>query len=247
MAPAVRRRFLRNVGYAMLTSEVEARIDPRPGDPWPRHEQFSGASLAVTARAYHEVGGLPPLPSSEDVALGAALRRADIEIRHSLAVRVCTSGRLDGRAPSGLAALLAGWAGLTSDEAFQRVPSAANVVDRVTCRRALRDLWERARERREVSASEVARLSAFAGVSEPWLRCALVSAERFGVLLDAVEARSAWYRDPDLVDVRVALADLRAWLAHDRQHAIRVMPKPTLAALEQVEAVGPLPEPTQVA
>ena len=70
LAPAVRARFLRNVGYWALVNEVAARIDPRPGDPWPCHEQFSGASLALTARGYRAVGGLPPLPSSEDMALG---------------------------------------------------------------------------------------------------------------------------------------------------------------------------------
>lgn len=277
MPPPVRRRFLRNVGYWALANEVDARIDPRPGDPWPCHEQFFGASLAVTVRAYEAVGGLPVRPSGEDAALAAALRRSDIAIRHSPDVRVHTSARLDGRTPAGLAALLAGWSHLTADADFQRVPSAASVVARATCRRAVRDLWRRTRMGGDLCPVEITHLAALAGVPEAWFFEAIPASDRLGVLLDDLEQRSVWQREPDLVDVRAAIDGLRVWLEPYRREAAgppmfarhlpglpflpparldhRMLrggrPAATLAALEQVQAVGersaPLAPPPQVA
>jgi hypothetical protein len=269
----VRSRFLRNVGYHALVSEVAARLDPRPGDPWPCHGQFFGASLAITARAYCMVGGLPVLASSEDKALDLALRRLDIEIRHSVDVRVYTSGRLTGRAPAGLAALLSTWSSQEQDDRFQLVPSAATVVARARCRRSLRDLWARLQASREPGASEVARLAELAGLPEAWLRQALLEADRFGLLLDAFESRVGWHQQPGLVDVRQTLDELRAWLEpYRRQRPVTpilarpdqgppgIAPtrpaepllapsrsRPSLAALEQVEPVGPLAPSPQVA
>jgi hypothetical protein len=277
MARPVRSRFLRNVGYWALVDEVMARVDPRPTDPWPRHEQFFGASLAVTARAYRRVGGLPVLPSGEDAALADALRRADIDIRHSPAVRVQTSARVDGRAPAGLAALLGTWSDLAADAPFPRVPSAATVVARATGRRALRGLWKEAQDSRQVCAAEVARLAEHANVTQAWLAHAIISADRFGALLSDFEQRACWQRPPELVDVRDAIDGLRRWLEPYRRPgtppptfarhlpglpylpsirrslhiAAPTRPVPASAALEQVEAVAKaamsLAQPPQVA
>jgi hypothetical protein len=226
MAPSVRRRFLRNVGYWALVDEVMARVDPRPADPWPRHEQFFGASLAVTAGAYRRVGGLPARTSGEDAALADALRCADIEIRHSPAVRVHTSARLDGRAPAGLAALLGMWSDLTPDAPFPRVPNVATVVARATGRRALRGLWKQAQDAREVCSAEVARLADHANVAETWLAHAILNADRFGALLSDFEQRAAWRRSPELVDIRDAIDGLRCWLEPYRRPGA---PPPTFA------------------
>ena len=67
------------------------------------HHFFSGASMAVTARAYGSVGGLEPLPALEDEAFEARLERAGVPITRSAAVRVATAARTDGRAARGLA------------------------------------------------------------------------------------------------------------------------------------------------
>jgi hypothetical protein len=222
MVPSVRERFLRNVGYGALANEVVARIDPPPGDPWPCHEQFSGASLAVTARTYRQVGGLPALPSGEDTALAQALLRADIGIRHSPYVRVHTSGRLDGRTPAGLAASLASWSELSPDDQFQLVPSAATVVARAQGRRSLRDLWASARANRTVGLGDVAQLAEFARVPQEWLHVAVATRERFGPLLADFEARSSQHQDPVMVDVREAITDLRGWLATYREQSARL-------------------------
>ena len=89
--------------YQQLAAELDARADPEPHDPWPRHSQNCGASAAVTARAYRAIGGLPPRPVGEDRALFEMIRRIDGRVRHSLEVQVVTSARQDGRAFGGLA------------------------------------------------------------------------------------------------------------------------------------------------
>ena len=67
------------------------------------HWQFSGASLALTAKVYRKVGGLEPRASLEDEHLERVLREQGIPIDRLLSVRVTTSARLVGRARRGLA------------------------------------------------------------------------------------------------------------------------------------------------
>ena len=66
------------------------------------HWQFSGASLALTAEVYKEIGGLEPLTALEDEALERVLFQHGIPIERLLSVRVTTSPRLQGRARQGL-------------------------------------------------------------------------------------------------------------------------------------------------
>ncbi len=82
------------------------------------HWQFSGASLALTAGTYREIGGLRPLTFLEDEYLEGVLRRRGIPIDRLLSVRVTTSPRLKGRAGRGLSRDL-------SEAAFRHQASAA--------------------------------------------------------------------------------------------------------------------------
>jgi hypothetical protein len=93
----------RECAYDALCDEIHARLDPDPHDPWPRHTQHSGASIAVTVKAYLRCGGIPHVSSGEDRALIQALRLVDARIRHDPAVRVSVSGRIEGRAAGGMA------------------------------------------------------------------------------------------------------------------------------------------------
>lgn len=103
LPPAILERGSLEWEYQQLAGELDARVDPEPHDPWPRHNQNCGASAAVTAAAYRAIGGLPPRPVGEDRALFEMVRRMDGRIRHSLEVQVTTSARTDGRASGGLA------------------------------------------------------------------------------------------------------------------------------------------------
>ena len=77
------------------------RIDPVAHDAADPHHKSYGASLAIRQDAYRRVGGLPELPSSEDVALCRAVRLAGLRMRQDRAVRVLTSTRRRGRATGG--------------------------------------------------------------------------------------------------------------------------------------------------
>ena len=71
------------------------------------HWQFSGASMALTAAVYRQIGGLEPRAALEDENLERTLRQTGIPIDRPLSVRVKTSARLVGRASRGLARDLA--------------------------------------------------------------------------------------------------------------------------------------------
>jgi len=71
------------------------------------HRHIHGANFGITAVAYREVGGFPPLACSEDVALVEALRRRGASIAWSAAPRVVTSARRRYRAPGGFGETLA--------------------------------------------------------------------------------------------------------------------------------------------
>jgi glucosyl-3-phosphoglycerate synthase len=95
-----------------LAPATLARRDARAGarleavlarDPTAEHHFFSGASMAVTARAYRAVGGIEPRAALEDEAFEARLMAAGVAIARPAAVRVVTAARTDGRTARGLA------------------------------------------------------------------------------------------------------------------------------------------------
>jgi len=93
------------------TEEGRLRHERLLSDPNPtgeaQHWQFSGASLALKAELYREVGGLEPLTALEDEHLEGVLLEHQIPIERLLSVRVTTSPRLLGRASRGLSCDLA--------------------------------------------------------------------------------------------------------------------------------------------
>ncbi|POF62622.1 glycosyl transferase [Novacetimonas maltaceti] len=95
------------MAYATLLDRIHDLIDPDPHDPWPRHTEHSGASIAVRVGAWRQAGGIPPLPLGEDRGFLAALRRMDAAIRHAPDVTVRVSGRTVGRARGGMADTMA--------------------------------------------------------------------------------------------------------------------------------------------
>jgi glycosyltransferase involved in cell wall biosynthesis len=85
-----------------IQDEISAIIDTVSADPWPRHQDHSGASIAVRAATLRRAGGAPHVSTAEDRALIERLLLVDAKVRHAeIVVRV--SGRLDGRAHGGMA------------------------------------------------------------------------------------------------------------------------------------------------
>ncbi|MFD6289407.1 glycosyltransferase [Streptomyces sp. NPDC060205] len=76
------------------------------GGAW-QHPHVHGANLGVSAAAYLRVGGFAPLPTGEDRDLAARLVSTGHRVARTDRHPVHTAARLRGRAPGGLADLLA--------------------------------------------------------------------------------------------------------------------------------------------
>ena len=187
----------RECAYAALLDEMRAYLDPDPADPWPRHDEHSGASIAVTRTAYRRAGGMPPVRLGEDRAFFAALRRVDARIRHAPDVRVVVSARLQGRAAGGMADTMRrrmSAMDLFLDDRLETVPAA---MRRARVRAALHASWT-ARTRGE-NRPDLARLERALGLS----LSGVLDGRCFGAVWAEIEAMS-----PVLRRGRVPLADL---------------------------------------
>ncbi len=134
-------REVAEAAYASLLDEIAALVDPDPADPWPRHGFHSGASIAISLRAYRRIGGLPPLPVGEDRALFQCVARQGMRVRHCPAARVRVSCRLRGRAAGGMADTLRNrLQGMDQAQVDGRLEPAQAALFRLRCRHALRRL-----------------------------------------------------------------------------------------------------------
>ena len=208
--PAARRYQRRDLVYLLGLSRLAACLDPDLCDPWPRHHQFFGASLALTAEAYQRVGGLPRRSHGEDEALGEALRRVDACVRHSPNVRVWTSARQMGRVDNGLSTTLRVWGEMGRRGVRQVVEQPAAIETRLRARAHLRRLWAAS----SPDSAEVAAVADMLAVP-PWLIWAkLTAGTTFGVLWETVEQEhrnddGAWARRWPRQDITEALPALR--------------------------------------
>jgi len=210
--PMTRSYHLREVGYRYLVAELETYLDDNPYDRWPRHYQHFGASLAVTAQMYEQVGGLPPVRTPEDVAFYQALVRADVRFRHSPLVRVMTSARKIGRTELGLANQLSEWAAMGRQNQPFLVESAAAIETRLRTRHGLRVLWWRFLNGYQPTYRDTAPLANNLAVATKWLTKELMLPHTFGLLIERIEQRQqegAWIKRWPLVDIKQAISDLR--------------------------------------
>ena len=169
-------------------ARLEAALDPDPADPWPRHLEHFGASLACTPEIYRRCGGMPPVQPLEDVAFVDGLRKANAKIRHSPGVHIFTSARLDGRAKVGLSGQLRHW----KDDADRGLPhlvdSAEWLEHRFRTLAALRRLNEN--DRTEKSGFPEAWRSRIADLQE-----ASLPTPRFLELLDCDSLIEEMFRE----------------------------------------------------
>jgi hypothetical protein len=141
MDASCRETHLKDEEYRLLLAEIEDLIDYLPFDPAPRHHQHFNGSFAVTTEMYEKAGGIPDVKFLEDCAFFDALQRIDARVRHSPNVCVFTSSRREGRSEVGLSFQLNEWKNLCESGADFFVESAASIVERISLRKALRDLW----------------------------------------------------------------------------------------------------------
>ena len=204
LPPATARIMRLDDSYQRWRTHLESIVDPDPADPWPRHHQHFGASLAVTAAAYRAVNDHPLVPFLEDVALVNALRKADLSLRHSPDVRVHTSARLDGRAKIGLSWQLREWS--ERQGSCPEVPDPAAEMATWAQRAMARAIWQQYRSRDvAMLAQSLAELLAF---DEQWLLIRLETLSTFGSFWNEVQAQQP-QRPVGTVPMDEALRELR--------------------------------------
>jgi len=187
--PAAELTYLRQVAYDFLIAELEDLIDPDPFDPFPRHGNHIGASLAVTAGLYAQIGGLPDVLEDEDKALYKAILRSGARFRHSLAVRVTTSARLDGRVEHGFSAGLRHFGSLGQQSRPLLVESVSASEIRLRCRRALRELSREVQLNRPKTSSQVRGVARSLAISGSWLWHEINRLQTWGQLMERVDLR----------------------------------------------------------
>jgi hypothetical protein len=127
--------------FGALLDEIDWLLDPDAADPWPRHTQHSGASIAVRARFLALAGGIPAIPLGEDRQLFTQLRRIDARIRHAREVMVTVSGRAVGRAKGGMADTIARRLRESDQWVDEHMEPAADRARRAALRARARDVW----------------------------------------------------------------------------------------------------------
>lgn len=198
---------LRDATYRCLLARAEARIDPAPHDPWPRHFQHYGASLAVTCQAYVRAGRLPVVRYLEDDAFFKALQRIDAKVRKSPQVRVYTSARLEGRVEVGLSWQLQQWTSQRQAGNCQLVEDPAVSLARFTLRRDLREAWQH-----RFDLNSLVRLRPMAetlGVTTGWLMARMATNTYFGQFWEQADMQFAQLLHPAPVPITEAIWQLR--------------------------------------
>ncbi len=176
---------LRDVSYRLLLAKAESMIDPDANDPWPRHFQYFGASLAVTCDMYHKCGRLPQVPYLEDGAFHRSLYLMDAKIRRSPHVKVYTSNRMCGRVEIGFSEQLKKWNIHGKTKKLQMAGSVEAQLLNYKIRKQLRDCWQNTKN--GIDDSHAIKLIAKQLSLKPaWLQFEITAADYFGKLWESV-------------------------------------------------------------
>ena len=246
--------YLRQIAHAYISAQIECLLDPQSHDCWPRHFQYYGANMAVSAEMYGYIGGVPLVENEEDVALYRRLKLADAKIRHSLEVRVLTSARRTGRATGGLSELLETLSHTTRKAQRVLVESPEVTEARILLRKWLRQVWSIFQGDRHFNIKSYARttdlLARSLGFSGLRLQQYIEAASTFGELvatisdhqINQIDAR--WVQPNTEISIanmhlRQRLQTLRASLKSPSNQSDRIDTDPTviLKALQQVQAI----------
>lgn len=174
----------REVAYGQLLDKIASMILPDAADPWLRHTEDSGASIAIRASMLRRVGGVPCLQSGEDRALIERLRLIDARVRHDPQIRVVVSGRIEGRAPGGMADTIRRRIVRQDEFVDDRIEPAWAAFYRIRMKRRFHLLW---RESTDTQLYRLARLLAIA----PKILVEAVSTPYFGLAWSRIERASS--------------------------------------------------------
>ena len=183
-----------------LLDRIAYRLDPDLADPFPRHTETAGASMAVTAVAFRRAGGIPAVPSGEDRAFVRVLASMDARIRHDPSVLVSVSGRTVGRAPGGMADTIRRRIQRQDEFTDDMVEPAVDAYRRYDFRRRVRQAWQK--------KSLPPQLAVDLGIS-PQVLAAMLAESHFGKAWACIEAAS-----PFLIRRRVRFTELSRQIAH---------------------------------
>ncbi len=191
------------VAFGTALDRVGSLLDPDPFDPWPRHTEESGASIAVRRELFLAAGGVPPVASGEDRALVQALRCRDARIRHDPLVCVSVSGRIQGRAADGMADTIRRRLVQQDPAVDEAMEPVADRIRRIGARRLMRLAWQSAGRPTLVAGHLASELRVAQPLLDAWLRL-----PHFGAAWAAAERTS-----PVLRRKRVLRAELGTQMA----------------------------------
>jgi Glycosyl transferase family 2 len=193
----------REACYTRLLDEIDSVIDPNPDDPWPRHTQHSGASIAFSVAALRAIGGVPRVAIGEDRALIEAALQHDARIRHDPKIDVVVSGRMVGRAAGGMAATIARRMIRQDEWADDRLEPVETAIARSTLRAEVRRLWHK-----RADPQEMREMALDLAIGESDALMAMFELPRFGATWQAIEQAS-----PRLKRQPVAMHELAALIS----------------------------------
>jgi len=215
----------RELHLSTLLDEMAWRMEPDPYDPWPRHTEHSGASLAATVSIWRRAGGIPAVACGEDRAFVALLRQIDARVRHAPKVRVTVSGRTLGRAAGGMADTIRRRIIQQDEFADSDLEPASKRHRRLELRRLTRAAWQTRGARRDalIDILQLPPKVARAALASPFFGQAWSSLESASPILRPVPVRFA--------DLHSEISQAEKILETIRDTVAPVVPLPELAAV----------------
>jgi len=206
---------LRDVAYRSLLARAEAIVDPEEHDPWPRHFQYFGASMAVTCTTYYEVGRLPQVPYLEDNAFHEVLQQMDVRIRKTPDVKAYTSTRMSGRVKVGFSEQLKKWSGYLRYGHTQEVEPVEAWLIKFKSKRALRQCREDYLKKGFYDQEALLTVAKNLLLKPEWLHQELIASKYFGLFWKIVRkkiGKGKWGKKWELVHITQAISELRAFV-----------------------------------
>ncbi len=206
---------LRDVTYRSLLAQAEAILDPEEHDPWPRHYQYFGASMAVTCATYQQVGRLPQVPYLEDDAFHRALQRMDVRIRKTPAVKAYTSTRHSGRVEVGFSEQLKKWSGYDKNGLKQEAEQAQAWLIKFKNKNRLRQCWKSYLQTGYYNQELLQLLAKDFYLDTNWLHQEITTSLYFGGLWETVRKQigeGKWGKSWELVPIADAITELRSFV-----------------------------------